>query len=71
MDCRTCKHNSYLNVVKDWVSCSHPITLAKQPRPEPGDPAFVDFRTGDLHVAQLHNVPKCPTYEANIPTDGQ
>jgi len=63
-DCRTCKHNTYIWSVTDWVSCSHPVTLAKTPRHEPGDPAFVAMRTGDLRVENIADVADCPTWEA-------
>ena len=63
-DCRTCKHNAYLGNGTDWVLCVHPVTLAKQPRPEPGDPKMVDYRTGDVPFSQLHNLRDCPCWVA-------
>lgn len=71
-DCRTCRHNSYLinAVCDDFVSCSHPITRAKEPRWAVGDPKMVDYRTGDVPVCEIHNLQDCPTYEAFVP-DGK
>lgn len=67
-DCRTCKHNSYrglANSIADgWVSCVHPVTLAKEPKWEAGDPAMVSYRTGDVPVSQIHNLADCPTWAA-------
>lgn len=66
-DCRTCVHNTYLGIsVKDWVSCSHPITLRKMPQWEAGDPAFVNLRTGDLHISSIGDVGDCPTWESAV-----
>lgn len=63
-DCRTCKHNTYVNSnIPNWVSCGHPITLRKQPRFEAGDPAFVNFMTGDLPVADIGYLQDCAAYE--------
>lgn len=68
MDCRTCKHNTYIGSVDDWVSCSHPTTLEKTPRPEKGDPAWVNAMTTDLRVSRMDDYgdifSKCPTFEA-------
>jgi hypothetical protein len=68
-DCRTCQHNAYKNspAIADWISCSHPITLRKTPKPEAGDPLWVNAMTSDLKVAQMaafHLEEGCPTYEA-------
>ena len=65
-DCRTCVHNTYGGSpqIADWVSCSHPITLRKMPQWEPGDPAFVSMRTGDLHISSIGDIGECPTWEA-------
>lgn len=54
-DCRTCKHNTYHGSpqIADWVDCSHPTTIAKAPRPEPGDPAWVNLMTADMKVGQM------------------
>lgn len=54
-DCRTCKHNTYAgNVnISDWVDCSHPTTLAKAPKPERGDPEWVNFMTADRRVPEM------------------
>lgn len=63
MNCLTCKHNSYRDIeVKDFVSCGHPVTLERGPRWQHGDPAMVNYRTGDVHVSQIHNLTDCPTY---------
>lgn len=65
MDCRTCQHNTYRNIKDcDFVSCAHPTTLARGPRWEEGDPAMVNFRTGDVSISQIHNLQNCPTYTA-------
>lgn len=65
-DCRTCKHNSYGESpeIKDWVHCVHPVTIAKGPKWEAGDPAMVGYRTSDVRVrdfADLHF--PCETWE--------
>ncbi len=64
-DCRTCLHNIYADNPKivGWVDCGHPITLDKTPKWKPGDPAAVNYRTGDIPVSQLHNLCDCPTFE--------
>jgi hypothetical protein len=66
-DCRTCKHNTYIGnpSIREWVDCNHPITRARQGKPQPGDPAMVDYRTADMHVSEIHNLRDCPTYEAH------
>ena len=63
-DCRFCSHNSYKNISKDWISCSHPVTLTKTPRWEKGDPAWVNMMTADVPVTQIENLADCPTFEA-------
>lgn len=63
MNCLTCKHNTYLWLDTDWVSCGHPITLAKTPKWSPGDPAFVTWRTADLSSSDVAKMGECPTYE--------
>jgi hypothetical protein len=64
MDCRTCRHNSYIDIkMTDWVSCGHPKTLVKIPRYEAGDPAWVNMLTGDKHISQLHDVEGCQCWE--------
>lgn len=63
-DCRTCQYNTYQGAdVTDWVSCCHPITISKLPQPEPGDPAFVNLRTGDLHISSIGSIGDCPAWE--------
>lgn len=62
-DCRNCKYNSYKELNSDWVSCNHPVTLLKTPKWEPGDPAFVNYRTGDVPLSEIHNLSGCPTWE--------
>ena len=64
MDCRTCKHNSYRDIKTDFVSCCHPMTLAKSPRPADGDPAWVNYMTADIHISRLADLDSCPTWEA-------
>lgn len=69
MDCRTCKHNSYLDIRDcDFVSCGHPKTLAKAVRFEKGDPAWVNALTGDIHVSQIPGLEldKCECWEAGF-----
>jgi hypothetical protein len=64
-DCRTCKHNGYADLaVTDHVICHHPLTLAKQPRWQPGDPAWVNMLTADVPISRLSELANCPTYEA-------
>jgi hypothetical protein len=63
-DCRTCEHNTYKSIDTDWVSCSHPITIRKSVRWEPGDPAFVSVITGDIPISRIHEFFDCPTWEA-------
>jgi len=65
-DCTTCKHNTYGdNPDKRWVDCCHPKTLAKKPRPEPGEPVWVNLMTADMLAQQVRamNLGECPTYE--------
>ena len=63
-DCRDCTHNSYRKLNEtNFVSCSHPVTLAKEPRWEAGDPAIVNWRTADVHVRELWQLQDCPTWE--------
>lgn len=62
-DCRTCKHNSYYGVTNEWLSCSHPITLAKQPKWEEGDPEFVNFRTADVPAGWADMLANCAKWE--------
>lgn len=65
-DCRTCKHNTYRDL-KDcnFVSCGHPITLAKTPRPEAGDPAWVSAMTADIKIAHMESLSllECEAWE--------
>lgn len=70
-DCLTCKHNSYRDLPEnEWVHCVHPITLRKGPHWEKGDPAMVDWRTGDVHVKDLRDMLRdgCSTHE---PAEGR
>jgi len=64
-DCRTCKHNTYIDI-KDCshFCCCHPITLARGPKRQDGDPAMVDFRTSDVPLRDLEYFQNCPTYES-------
>lgn len=65
--CLTCKYNSYRELgdgIRDeWVSCIHPVTLARGPHWHKGDPTIVNYRTGDVPVSELRNFEECPTYE--------
>lgn len=62
-DCRDCAFNSYIGNVTDWVSCNHPVTLEKTPKWQVGDPAFVNYRTGDVHIRDIHHLTDCPTWQ--------
>jgi len=62
-NCATCKHNSYVNLETDWVSCGHRTTLAKQPRWEFGDPIAVNAMTSDWRASEAAAWDVCPTYE--------
>jgi hypothetical protein len=67
-DCRTCIHNYYRNASKEtseaWFACSHPLTLERGPKWQPGDPAMVSYRTGDVRMKDIVGFANCPTYEA-------
>ena len=71
--CKTCKWESYGPAIPDWISCHHPVTLAKQPPWQKGDPAMVSWRTTDVNVARDgRELMDCPTFEAaesTHPTD--
>ncbi len=62
MDCLTCKHNTYAGIMTDWVSCCHPVKIAKTPKPDVGDPAWVNMMTADVATCRLPR-DSCPTYE--------
>jgi hypothetical protein len=65
-DCRNCKHNTYGGspLIADWVACSHPITISKRSKSEPGDPAFVSLSGTDLRVQDMPTYLRdCPTWE--------
>lgn len=70
MDCRTCRYNTYGDLATEWVSCCHPVTIAKMPKWEEGDPSFVYMRTGDLRVANIADVLNCPTWEQRAAVNG-
>lgn len=72
-DCMSCKHNSYKDAgIADWVSCCHPVTIRKTPRWEKGDPAFVNWMTGDVHVSRIDEIGDCPAHEpADLDADGR
>jgi hypothetical protein len=66
-DCRTCKHNTYRNLKDcDYVSCGHPVTLRKQPKPEARDPAWVNAMTADIKISQMESLQllECEAWEA-------
>jgi hypothetical protein len=68
-DCSTCKHNTYAGrpAISDWVDCSHPVTIAKTPKPEKGDPEWVNFMTADRRVPEMANMMEgrsCAAWEA-------
>lgn len=71
-DCRDCIHNGYRNTpaIKGWIYCEHPVTRAKTPKWEPGDPEMVAYRTGDVPVSELHNIQDCPAYEQGGASEG-
>ncbi len=63
-DCRTCFHNTYRAIKDcDYVDCMHPVTLARGPRHQQGDPAMVNWRTADVHLRDIHHFKDCPTWE--------
>lgn len=62
-DCRTCKHNTYKDIVTDFVDCCHPTTIKKAPNWERGDPAFINWMTADLHVSRINELGDCPAHE--------
>lgn len=71
-DCRNCRHNTYVDIVDcRWVDCIHPITLAKGPRWEPGDPSFVNMRTADLPLSRLSEVADCPCWQVRPAPEGE
>jgi hypothetical protein len=66
-DCRTCDFNSYRNIgVTDFVVCNHPITLARGPRWQEGDPAMVNWRTADVRIRDIENFEDCPTWTGGV-----
>lgn len=70
-DCRTCKHNTYAGTtsIKDWVDCSHPVTVAKTPKPQSGDPEWVNFMTADRRVPEMLDMMEgrdCAAWEAML-----
>ncbi|ASY62479.1 hypothetical protein SJ05684_c10210 [Sinorhizobium sojae CCBAU 05684] len=63
-DCRTCKHNAYRDIKDcEWVCCAHPVTIAKAPRPEAGDPSWVNAMTADIRASEMDRVGECSTWE--------
>jgi hypothetical protein len=67
-DCRNCDFNTYKNINEhDWVSCCHPITIAKSVKWEPGDPAFVNYRTADVSMSDIQYMADCPTWAPRFP----
>jgi hypothetical protein len=65
MDCRTCKHNTYIDIKNcSHVCCCHPVTIKKAVRWEKGDPAMVNFRTSDVPLRDIGYFQDCPAYEA-------
>jgi len=68
-DCRTCKYNSYANIHTAWVSCAHPVTLTKKPRPASGDPIWIDLMTSDVPVMRIGELADCPAHEPAIVRD--
>lgn len=64
-DCRNCRHNGYSMLRQsDFISCSHPVVIAKTPRPEPGDPVWVNAMTADIRVSEMDSLQmhSCPTW---------
>lgn len=67
-DCRTCIHNTFIdNKDVDWVCCTNPTTIAKMPRWQQGDPAWVNMQTGDIPVSRISELADCLTYEGPLP----
>lgn len=63
-DCRTCKHNTYIEHASiGWFDCSHPTTFEKRVRWEKGDPAMVEYRTADVPISEIDRFENCPTWE--------
>lgn len=72
-DCRNCMHNAYADNanISDWVSCCHPVTIEKSPRPERGDPLWVDWMTSDRQADDMLHLmvttSECPVWAAIDP----
>lgn len=62
--CLTCRHNTYREISTDWFDCCHPVTIARGPKWQPGDPAMVNYRTGDVPVSRIGEMGDCPAFEA-------
>jgi len=67
-NCLTCKHNTYIALNVEWFDCCHPLTLERGPKWQPGDPAMVNLRTGDVPRSRISEISHCPTYEPAVPT---
>lgn len=68
MNCQTCRHNLYLDLepASGFVMCGHPITQAKMPKFERGDPAWVNMLTADVSIARMEMLADCPKWEAGV-----
>jgi hypothetical protein len=62
--CLTCNHNLYKDIPETgFFDCGHPVTFDKRVRWQKGDPAMVDYRTGDVKVSEIEAFKDCPTFE--------
>ena len=67
MDCRTCKHNSYIDLGTDWVSCSHPITLARMAQMQRwgrSEPVWLSMITADVPTSRIDELSDCQAWES-------
>ena len=65
MICTKCTHNSYRGIPAcEFVCCSHPVTIRKTPKPEDGDPEWVNDMTGDKRISDPDSIDECAAFEA-------
>lgn len=63
-DCRNCHHQTY-KFDTDYVYCSHPKTIGRTVDPEPDDPWFMHYRTGDIRKVEMQlHFDSCACWEA-------
>jgi hypothetical protein len=65
MNCLNCKYNPYLGTASaaEWFDCVHHITGERGPNWQQGDPAMVNYRTGDVAPSEIGHFDNCPTHE--------